>query len=81
MTPRALPGLLRDAVITGWDIRVENGLADMTARFTRGSDEVVLVWACWWGTDDPARLDESSINGQPTPYRQCVALVRSKETP
>lgn len=79
MIPRALPALLRHAVITGWDIHVENGIADMTARFTRGPDEVVLVWVCWWGSDDPARLDESSINGTPTPYTQCTRLIRSPE--
>lgn len=79
MIPRNLPGLLRHAVINGWDIHVENDLADITARFTRGADEVILGWTCWWGSEDPARLNESTVNGTPTPYSACARLIRSPE--
>lgn len=76
MIPRNLPALMKTALLNGWDVHVEHDLAGVDARFTRGHTLVSFGWITW---SDEARLDVAAIDHTPTPYRQCVALIRSKE--
>ena len=83
MIPRALPRLVTDALTNGWAVDIEPflSLGDISAAFTYKTrmgaipheTTVVLAWA-------GGRIEESSINGTPTPYTQCTRLIRSKET-
>lgn len=72
MIPRALPALMQTALLGGWDVHVEQDLVGVEARFARGNDLVHLAWA-------DGRIEESSIDFTPTPYTQCVALIRNPE--
>lgn len=82
MTPRALPRLITDALTNGWRVDLEPflPLRDLCATFTYmprmnavpHDTTVVLAWA-------DGHIEESSINGTPTPYRQCVALLKNPE--
>lgn len=82
MIPRALPRLVTDALTSGWRVDLEPflPLRDVCATFTytprmggtAHGTTVVLAWA-------EGRIEESAINGQHTPYQQCVRLIRSPE--
>ena len=74
MIPRNLPGLTAAAIRNGWSVEVlplEDGI---DAEFWRDRDRVILAWSL------DARLTDSEINNVPTPYAQCVRLIRTKET-
>lgn len=75
MIPRNLPGLMKAALGNVWDVQVEHWMFSIQARFIRGDVTVELHWS-----DDKGHLVHSTINGTPTPYAQCVRLIRSKET-
>lgn len=74
MIPRNLAGLMKSALGNVWDVHVEQWLFSIQARFVRGDVTVELAWS-----DDKGRLVHSAINGTQTPYKQCAALIRSKE--
>lgn len=75
MIPRALPKLLKDALHAGWNVRVyhDKDKPLLVAEFTHWLTEVRIVW------DAEGRTHYSAINGTPTPYRQCVALLKNPE--
>lgn len=82
MIPRALPRLVTDALTNGWRVDLEPflPLGDLAATFTYTprlnavphDTTVILAWA-------GGRIEESAINGTPTPYTQCTRLIRSPE--
>ena len=76
MIPRALPKLAADAVRGHWDMSIEHKTdsPEIVAQFGHGMALVVLVWDSRTG-----HLLRSTINGSPTPYTQCVRLIRTKE--
>lgn len=74
MIPRALPRLVTDALTNRWRVHLNPTPPFISACFTsREADEVEVQWK-------DGRCTYSSINGTATPYRQCVALLRSKES-
>lgn len=79
MIPRNLPKLTSDAVKAGWDVSVAQHFKHMfavAARFERPGTWVVLTWNT---EGENPYLEWSEINGTPTPYRQCVALLKNPE--
>lgn len=81
MIPRNLPALMKTALLNGWDVHaIQADHRDRSSGLSchRGETVVYLVWLPD-GPGGAGRLWKSSINGQPTPYKQCVALLRSKE--
>ena len=81
MIPRALPRLITDALTNCWEIRLASMPAteSVHARFTLhaplSSDHGTVVEIEWMD----GRKVASTINGIPTPYTQCAALIRSNE--
>ena len=79
MIPRNLPGLLRDGVTNGWDVSVRRGYGpSFDVQLRRGTESVRIEW---WMTLKGFSIATSTINDQPTPYAQCVRLIKTKETP
>lgn len=73
MIPRALPRLVTDALLNGWSVHLAHGSVLLFGRFTsRDGDDVELEW-------EDGKTIHSTINGQPTPYQQCIRLIRSPE--
>lgn len=73
MIPLILPRLVTDALTNGWRIHLTPYPPFLAACFTSPKGvEVEFQW-------QDGRTTFSSINSTPTPYRQCVALLRSKE--
>lgn len=81
MIPRALPRLITDALTNCWEIRLASMPAtdSVHARFAlhaplSGSHGTVVEIEWMDG-----RKVASTINGTPTPYAQCVRLIRSED--
>lgn len=71
--PRLLPRLVNDALTNGWSVHLTHGRVLLLGRFTSpDGDDVELEW-------EDGRAIHSAINGTPTPYTQCVKLIRSTE--
>lgn len=81
MIPRALPRLVTGALMNGWDVHLGSmpATASVHARFNLhaplSSDHGTVVEIEWM---DGRKVD-STINHTPTPYRQCVALLKNPE--
>ena len=77
MIPRNLPGLLRDGVTNGWDVSVRRGYGpSFDVQLQRGTESVRIEW---WMTLKGFSIAESTINGNPTPYAQCVRLIKEDQ--
>ena len=73
MIPRALPRLITDALTNRWRVHLSAHPPCVGAYFTSlEADEVEIQW-------EEGRCSYSSINGTPTPYKQCTRLIRSPE--
>lgn len=73
MIPRQLPNLVTVALSNGWTVGARHHGTSLFATFT--SPDMVRVEFQW----HDGRIVTASINDTPTPYQQCVALLRSKE--
>lgn len=80
MIPRNLPSLAADAVRNGWSVSVDQNFKHMfavVARFERPGEWVVITWNV---EGDRPSLEWSEINGTPTPYTQCVRLLKEDQS-
>ena len=71
MIPRALPRLITDALTNRWTVGARQVGTSLFATFT--SPDGVLVEFQW----HDGRIVTASINDEPTPYQQCVRLIRT----
>lgn len=77
MIPRNLPGLLRDGVTNGWDVSVRRGYGpSFDVQLRRGTESVRIEW---WMTLKGFSIATSTINDHPTPYKQCVRLIKEDQ--
>ena len=71
--PKRLPNLAAAAIRNGWCVEVLHLKDGIDAEFWRDRDRVILVWSL------DARLTDSEINNVPTPYAQCVRLIKEDQ--
>ena len=76
MIPKRLPNLCAAAVRTAWNVFITHDGTTWNATFTRhGPHRTDTVWFQW----HEGTLRESRINDQPTPYAQCVRLIKEDQ--
>ena len=73
MIPKRLPNLAADAIRNGWCVEVMHLTDGIDAEFWRDRDRVILAWS------PNGRLTDSEINHVPTPYAQCVRLIKEDQ--
>ena len=73
MIPKRLPNLAATAIRNGWNVEVLHLEDSIDAEFWRDRDRVILAWS------RDARLTDSEINNVPTPYAQCVRLIKEDQ--
>ena len=76
MIPKRLPNLAAAAIRNGWGMTITNDGTTVAAGFVKhGPHRTDVVRMEWYS----AALRSATINGTPTPYAQCIRLIRSPE--
>ena len=76
MIPRRLPNLAADAIRNGWGMTITNDGTTVAAAFVKhGPHRTDVVLIEWYS----AAIRAASINGTPTPYADCVRLIKEDQ--